>query len=289
MSNHPEPSALLRHIDGELPSRKSRQIERHLEACWDCRAESEALKQTMAECVRYRKQFLSEALPEPPQLWAGLEGGFDRIDRQVTPQATGLLRLVRGTGSPWRWAVGAATAALAVAGALYFGGTPSKKAPAPPISVQEPQLLRHSADSGAAPLEVPPRPAVPSGRPQSSPDPRPRSPTSCKYYARSTGSGPTWAILSAFLSITAAYWWPGPGSRRSAGGRFRPPSMRCRALLWNFPSLPRLRCPPMPLPPRPPRRPRPMPVLSNRVSKPNSADAPCSTASPARRSTGTKP
>ncbi len=167
MSNHPEQSLLLRYIDGELPGRKSRQVERHVEACWDCRAEVEELKRTVAECVRYRKEFLAEAMPEPPQNWGDIYCAFARIDRnrQDTPQQTGLLQIVRGTGFPWRWAVGAATAALAVAGALYFsgGGTPSlKKDAASAKRIAEPQLLRNGADSGSAPMEVPLRPAVPS-------------------------------------------------------------------------------------------------------------------------------
>ena len=162
MSSHPEQPLLLRFIDGELPARKSRQVERHVEACWDCRAEVEALKRTVAECVRYRKEFLAEAMPDTPQPWGDMYAAFARVDRDMPRQAS-LLRLLRGTGSPLRWAVGAATAALAIAGALYFGGTPSTKtAPAHPNPVQEPQLLRNSAGSGAALVEVPPRPAVPS-------------------------------------------------------------------------------------------------------------------------------
>jgi hypothetical protein len=160
MSNHPEQSDLLRYIDGELTARKSRQVERHVEACWDCRAEIEELKKTVAECVRYRKEFLAEALPGPPQPWNDIYAAFVRIDREA-PQPNVLVRFVRGAGL--HWAAGAATAALAIAGAIYFGGTPlMRKAPAPGTSVQEPRLLRNSAGSGAAPLEVPLRPAVPS-------------------------------------------------------------------------------------------------------------------------------
>jgi anti-sigma factor RsiW len=159
---HPEQSLLLRYIDGELAARESRQLERHVEACWDCRAEIEELKKTVAECVRYRKEFLAQAMPEPPQAWGDIYGAFARIDRDK-PQQAGLLQLVRGMGSPFRWAVGAATAALAIAGALYFGGTPfTKETPASVHPFQEPRLLRNSAGSGAAPLEVPSRPVVPS-------------------------------------------------------------------------------------------------------------------------------
>ena len=159
---HPDQSDLLRWIDGELVSRDAREIERHVEACWDCRAAVEELKLTVADCVRYRKEFLSEAMPEPPQAWGNIYTAFARADAQDTPQRTGLLQYLRGTGSSLRWTVGVATAALAVAGALYFGGTPSKKALPPVNSVQEPQTLRNGVESGATPQEVPLRPAVPS-------------------------------------------------------------------------------------------------------------------------------
>jgi anti-sigma factor RsiW len=167
MSSHPEHSLLLRYIDGELAERKARHVERHVEACQDCRAEVEELKKTVAECMRYRKEFSAEAMPQPPQAWGDIYTAFARVDLDVnqrdTPQRTGLLQLLRGVGSPFRLAVGAATAVLAIAGALYFGGTPfTKKAPARVIPSQEPQLLRNRAGSGAAPLEVPARPAVPS-------------------------------------------------------------------------------------------------------------------------------
>ncbi len=163
---HPEQTALLRLLDGELGARESRLLEHHLEACWECRAELEELKKTVADCMRYRSEFVAQAMPEPPQAWGDIYAGFARIDRN-TPQPSGLLQILRGTGS-LRWAVGALTAAVAVAGALYisgvFGAVAPTKHPAPVSlpSHQEPQLLQPSAGSGAAPSEVPPRPAVPS-------------------------------------------------------------------------------------------------------------------------------
>lgn len=159
---HPEQSALLRLLDGELRPREARHVERHMESCWECRAELEELKKTVADCMRYRNEFVAQAMPEPPQTWGDIYAGFARIDRD-TPQRSGLLQILRGTGS-LRWAVGALTAALAVAGALYLGGVVSSTKHPAPVSVQhqEPQLLLTSAGSGAAPSEVPPRPAVPS-------------------------------------------------------------------------------------------------------------------------------
>jgi anti-sigma factor RsiW len=164
MSNHPEQSLLLRYIDGELPGRKSRAIQRHLEACWECRTEMEELQETVAECVRYRKHFLAEALPAPPREWRDIYREFDRIDAHTPRRAL----------IPWRWGLAAATAALAVAGvaryAAYYkvheaalgnlvnsGNTNS----AASSKISEPPI-RSSTESGAVSVEVPPRSAVPS-------------------------------------------------------------------------------------------------------------------------------
>src|SRR5580693_3169514 len=110
MSSHPEQSLLLRYIDGELPGRKAKSVQRHLEACWECRTEIEEFQKTVADCVRYRKQILTEALPAPPMEWRDIYREFDRIDAN-TPRRSFL---------PWRWGLAAVTAALAVAGAAYY-------------------------------------------------------------------------------------------------------------------------------------------------------------------------
>jgi anti-sigma factor RsiW len=157
MSNHPEQALLLRYIDGELPGRKSRAVQRHLEACWECRTELEELQETVAECVRYRKQVLAEGLPAPPQEWRDIYREFDRIDA-ATP---------RRVLFPWRWGLAAATAALAVAGAYYFklheapSGNTGNTNSAASSKITEPPI-RNSTESGAVSVEVPPRSAVPS-------------------------------------------------------------------------------------------------------------------------------
>src|SRR5215472_6148213 len=118
---HPQEGWLLRYIDGELPSRKSRQLERHLEACWQCRTELEELKQTVAGCVKYR-QAMATHFPPPPQQWRPLDREFDRIDAgQTKPTFTWWLR----------WAIPAvATAALAVVAWYQLRTTPSVEAAA---------------------------------------------------------------------------------------------------------------------------------------------------------------
>jgi anti-sigma factor RsiW len=79
---HPEDGLLLRYIDGELPAWKSRQVRRHLEACWQCRESVEELQGTVAECVRYRKQ-IQAYVPAPPQPWMDLSREFARIDASL--------------------------------------------------------------------------------------------------------------------------------------------------------------------------------------------------------------
>lgn len=85
-SQHLDEGLALRYLDGELPARKARQVRRHLEACWHCRAEIEALEGTVADCMRYRKQVLEARLPEPPNPWADLSRGFDRIDAELSAE-----------------------------------------------------------------------------------------------------------------------------------------------------------------------------------------------------------
>ena len=83
---HLDDGTALRYLDGELPARKARQVRRHLEACWQCRAEIEALDATVADCMRYRKQVLAAQLPEAPSAWADLTRGFDRIDAELSSE-----------------------------------------------------------------------------------------------------------------------------------------------------------------------------------------------------------
>jgi len=126
-SGHPEEGLLLRSLDGELPARKARQVRKHLEACWQCRAEMESLEATVAECVRYRKQVLAGLLPETPHAWQTLDRGFDRVDTELSrvPFWKRLPRLAPA----WQWGVAvAAAAALLVVALVQLGRTPSVQA-----------------------------------------------------------------------------------------------------------------------------------------------------------------
>src|SRR5271157_4374913 len=133
---HPDDGLLLRYIDGELPGRKARQIQRHLEACWKCRTEIEELQATVADCVHYRKNVLEQHLPEPPQPWADLSREFDRIDASFAAEpfwkhaAAGFGNLLPRPQA-LRWSM-AAAAALAVVFAIVYQlrETPSVQAAA---------------------------------------------------------------------------------------------------------------------------------------------------------------
>ena len=81
---HPDDGLLLRYLDGELPGRKARQVRTHLEACWQCRTQSEELQNIIRECVRYRKNVLAPSLPPPPQPRRPLD--IARADSEQAPQ-----------------------------------------------------------------------------------------------------------------------------------------------------------------------------------------------------------
>ena len=126
-SGHPEEGLLLRALDGELPARKARQVRKHLEACWQCRAEMQSLEATVAECVRYRKQVLAGLLPEAPNAWQPLDRGFDRVDAEMA--ATPLWKRLPRLAPAWQWGVAAmAAAALLIAAIVQLGRTPSVQA-----------------------------------------------------------------------------------------------------------------------------------------------------------------
>ncbi len=133
--HHPDDGVLLRYIDGELPGRKARQVEKHLEACWQCRTEIEELKATVAECIRYR-----QSVPAPPNAWSDLSRGFARIDDSMGAEPW-LTRLLR-PAAQLRWSLAAAAVLALICGIYYqLRETPS---------VQAATLLRRAVAASAA-------------------------------------------------------------------------------------------------------------------------------------------
>jgi anti-sigma factor RsiW len=128
-ARHLEDGLLMRYIDGELPARKARQVEKHLQACWQCRTEIEELKSTVAECIRYRKYVLGVHLPDPPHPWADLSREFARIDDSVSAEPF-FARIFRPVAS-FRWSLAGAAALALVCAVIYqLRDTPSVQAAA---------------------------------------------------------------------------------------------------------------------------------------------------------------
>ncbi|MGA1994303.1 MAG: zf-HC2 domain-containing protein [Bryobacteraceae bacterium] len=109
-SGHPDDGVLLRYLDGELRGRETRRVRAHLEACWQCRSEREALEATVGESVEYRRKVLAAGLPEPPRPWIDLYAAMARQDARADRLGAWF-----GIGAGWRWAVAVVAAVLAVA------------------------------------------------------------------------------------------------------------------------------------------------------------------------------
>jgi anti-sigma factor RsiW len=149
-TGHPGDGCLLQYNDGELAAGEARRVERHLEACWQCRTELDELRATVADCVRYRQAVLDRYLPPPPRPWVDLYEEFARLDATEAPAALPkrLARAFAGAAQ-WRWAAAAlAAAAILCAVFLQLRKAPSvhaaellKKAVA--IAESQPKAVRH--------------------------------------------------------------------------------------------------------------------------------------------------
>lgn len=140
---HPPNEDLLRYGDGELSARSARKVRKHLEACWECRAELEEIQESINHCVSYRKSVLQRHLPPPPAPWIDIYRGFASIDASTEPEffseeRDSTRRPGRATANLLRWPAGRiprwaiATAAVAAVCALVyrFEQTPAVEAAA---------------------------------------------------------------------------------------------------------------------------------------------------------------
>src|SRR5215467_7226617 len=64
---HPDPNQLLLALEGELTAAETAQIDRHLGACWNCRARSHEMHRGILAFVEYREKLYLPELESPPQ------------------------------------------------------------------------------------------------------------------------------------------------------------------------------------------------------------------------------
>ena len=129
LTRHLEDDQLLQYADGELPARKAREAQRHLEACWQCRAELKESQDLVNECVRYRKNVLQNYLPSPPVPWGDIYQGFAKIDASRNDVSL-FVRIGRifSMRQLTRWTPIAVAMGLIVAAFLELRQTPSVEA-----------------------------------------------------------------------------------------------------------------------------------------------------------------
>lgn len=60
---HPSDEQLLLAADGELSARRAARVQRHLAACWDCRARMAEIESTIADLARAHRRELDPQLP----------------------------------------------------------------------------------------------------------------------------------------------------------------------------------------------------------------------------------
>jgi len=89
---HPTESDLLLLADGELHSRRSEAVRRHLEECWSCRAKFDHLQSTITAFVDYRENFLYPAIPPPPLPPRSLDSRLSELEKGLSNSWTARLR-----------------------------------------------------------------------------------------------------------------------------------------------------------------------------------------------------
>jgi Putative zinc-finger len=141
---HPERDLLLPYLDGELTSRQSRQVRRHVRTCWQCRAELDELQKTVGDCVRYHGEMLGEVMPPPPRPWADLSREFARVDASCARRPLFARPLAR-------WTAFAGMAASLLAATLTWRAAIFRPAAPPPEAKSQPVKASAASPARAIP------------------------------------------------------------------------------------------------------------------------------------------
>ena len=141
-NEHPSPSALLLAIEGELSAKEELAVNQHLQKCWECRAQSEKLREGILQYMAYHDD-LSKNMDPPPAGWAGFPYRLHSVAAECL-QHTKQVRLVSFV---------ALARALAIAAVLVLAAylTVSRLVHPPAVSANE--VLRLAAKARRAEWE----------------------------------------------------------------------------------------------------------------------------------------
>ncbi|HYP07081.1 MAG TPA: zf-HC2 domain-containing protein [Bryobacteraceae bacterium] len=131
---HSEELVLLSYLDGELDAKRTDEVRKHLDSCYECRAFLTEARATL----RMHDEAVRGSLPAPPRAWAELRPLLDDLDAERRQ-----LRRTRPLFQPAWWAAAAAAIAMvAIVLRLSTGQT-----------VSAAELLAKASAQEAAPAE----------------------------------------------------------------------------------------------------------------------------------------
>jgi len=154
---HPTEEELLRHVDGELPSRQAEGVRTHLEACWSCRARTERIQESISAFAEFVDGPLTANLPAPPRGWSTFQPLLSKAvaERQgrswLSRLGSVLEKAVKPPSGRLRLAWGAVLMALLLGIGIRF---------LPETTVSANELLQRGVEQGSMRLRQVSRPVI---------------------------------------------------------------------------------------------------------------------------------
>ncbi len=84
---HPSPETLFLAIEGELAPDEVVRIDEHLRGCWDCRLESEQMRNGILAFMEFRKNHVRPLNEQPPHDWRTFSGLLDQAAQECEQSA----------------------------------------------------------------------------------------------------------------------------------------------------------------------------------------------------------
>lgn len=121
-NGHPDENQLLLALERELPPEGIAEIERHLGACWSCRARSEEMRRGVLAFVEYRENRYLPSLAGPPNEFRNFPGELRKVIAEgdspgVTKRLREAFSVLRALPASVRWST---AVALVTAVALFW-------------------------------------------------------------------------------------------------------------------------------------------------------------------------